>query len=794
MTIRGLLVAAEEYDTLSGLPTLDGTVQRALDFRTWLVDTKGADPEDVILCSSPRHPISRFDATRQGVVDAILHLLTVGKDETRELFVFQTGHGFRHQDGVATEPVDVLVGAEYQPMRGGEGCLKVPQLRTFLARALGPGVHVWFIDACRVDSDFDVPDLVLPGGVVSVLGEADTNWVFDTTSGAAARSESVFVPLLISGLAGEGRAKEFISGRYWVTFDRLVDTLQEAAKAEASEIDSRAGRNRPALLYSPTSVARVHCRVEVEDADATDNFVARVWGPPQNATIDFVGATTDIEVLPGDYSSGVAFENFDIERVSPTGNTVEIYEPIVLRFRKGEAPSPPAELTFAVEDNADVSFQIAGPTGTVVADVPAGRSVPLSPGKYDVSLIHSGYQVGTAALALESGAHVEPSVDRITNPSPAFLAVRRRVALPNTSFAVDLDQLMAQPGDKPDAMVDPDPALVLTTLGAAAVCDVAPYTELIAALPTFEDVQPGGAAFFVLDTPAGGGEVEAGGVRATLDPVADLDPIACAILPASLGPQLITIRHPALGEMLLSTIALANRATMIIIARGNGPLAIRQHALPIGHLAEELYDGGDIPMSQYGLLHAITFANRVQAVYEGAGTQQVSGSRAFDKRDEVFARAVIQGRWPDPITPLMAAFDTVRRGFLPRSPALLRQTANRLRQEFGNIADLDVLSAINEDGPLQLDHYPLLQYALAAATGITPSLELNRHMFSLVHDSPWVQFQRARVGLPQYTTNWAQTPAATADLADEIAKLADLRDRGVLTDEEFQAQKKSLGT
>jgi hypothetical protein len=40
-----------------------------------------------------------------------------------------------------------------------------------------------------------------------------------------------------------------------------------------------------------------------------------------------------------------------------------------------------------------------------------------------------------------------------------------------------------------------------------------------------------------------------------------------------------------------------------------------------------------------------------------------------------------------------------------------------------------------------------------------------------------------------------QTPAPSVDVADELAKLADLKDRGVLSDAEFASQKaKLLGT
>lgn len=48
-------------------------------------------------------------------------------------------------------------------------------------------------------------------------------------------------------------------------------------------------------------------------------------------------------------------------------------------------------------------------------------------------------------------------------------------------------------------------------------------------------------------------------------------------------------------------------------------------------------------------------------------------------------------------------------------------------------------------------------------------------------------------GLPR-GAQAAAAPAASApvDLVDRVAKLADLRDRGALTEDEFQAQKKRI--
>jgi len=276
-------------------------------------------------------------------------------------------------------------------------------------------------------------------------------------------------------------------------------------------------------------------------------------------------------------------------RAVDTGDPVVIYEPMTIRFRRRAGPTSPAQVTFDVRRDADVSLLIAGPTGAVLGEVPAGETIPVPPGSYEVSLLERGDTIGQRTLALGPGIHSHPRVDWFRTASPVVRAVQTYATHPDFSFAVDLDKVMPQPGSGAAALVDPDPALILSILGAAAVCDVAPYTDLIADLPTFGSFRPGTSALFVLATPALDGEISVGGSKVSLDPVTHLDDIATAVLPVPAGSHLVSIRHRSLGEVLLSTIAFANRATMIVLARGGTQFAIRQYALPIGHLANELY-------------------------------------------------------------------------------------------------------------------------------------------------------------------------------------------------------------
>ena len=750
MTVRGLLIAVEEYDQDSGLARLPGTVQRALDFRTWLIGVKGAAPDDVLLCSSPRCAESAFGASDVEVLKAIKHLIDVGQDKTTELFVFHTGHGFQWSYNQWSDPDAVIVGETYQRGIGGRGCLRVPQLRTFLAHMLGGETHVWFVDACRVDSPEPVGDLNMPEGEAARLGTPDTNWIFASPGGAAARSNSAFVPALLAGLRGEGQTVTWIDTGYFVTFDRLSRRLESVLASESGEIDAHP-KHEPTPLCPVADVPTVTCDIEVEDADPEDQFVVRLHGAPGQHTVPFKGGQTTVAVRPGSYGPSVSYGTSDVVRVAPLGNMIEIYEPITLRFRKGGPALPSARVTFDLDLgpdpdlhptlSRDVSIRIAAPSGDVLGEVGAGHSMSVAAGSYDVSLLERGTPIGSTWCTLEPGGHMRPSLATFIQPSAAFCDVQSFTTPGPFMFALDLDKVMPQPGSEPDLLVDPDPALVLTVLGAASICDAAPYRDLIEGLPNLDDAGPGTSAIYVLDTPADGGDVEIAGIRAPLEPVAHLESIACAVVPVAPGPVLVGINHPELGPLLLSSFALANRATLIVLARDEGRLSIRVHVLPIGHLAGELYPRGAIPLAQFGLLHALRFADRVQRQYGRRGLEVAP--EGGDGRDGMFLKALTNGVWPDPITPIMTVFAAIRSGALRDGARAMRRRVRQLRARFGDLPDLAVLEALVGGERRPLGGRPVLLDALLAANDVATSVGDDPGEYALAYDTPWVMYRRA---------------------------------------------------
>ena len=72
--------------------------------------------------------------------------------------------------------------------------------------------------------------------------------------------------------------------------------------------------------------------------------------------------------------------------------------------------------------------------------------------------------------------------------------------------------------------------------------------------------------------------------------------------------------------------------------------------------------------------------------------------------------------------------------------------------------------------------------------------EARRQQVEAMKASAAAQVEGAAAIQDMIAKRFPQTPGATSggDVADELTKLADLRDRGVLTDEEFEAQKAKL--
>ena len=141
-----------------------------------------------------------------------------------------------------------------EPSTSGPACLRFQEIKERLRLAVGPGKHFYFIDACRNPMNAtDIRPTILD--VVwgrSRRGNATTYVFFSTAPGDVAKVESGFGPVLLGGLRGTGRAKAWVGGKMYVTFESLRSYLQrrlgksdlERAKQRRREDDEHERHDR----------------------------------------------------------------------------------------------------------------------------------------------------------------------------------------------------------------------------------------------------------------------------------------------------------------------------------------------------------------------------------------------------------------------------------------------------------------------------------------------------------------------------------------------------------------------
>src|SRR5262249_47070237 len=89
-------------------------------------------------------------ATRDEIKDAIIALDAAGKDNTPELYVFFSGHGFFYTDTGGRVTANVLVAADFRNRaHSGDKCVNIDELRKELRLCMGKGDHFYFIAPCR---------------------------------------------------------------------------------------------------------------------------------------------------------------------------------------------------------------------------------------------------------------------------------------------------------------------------------------------------------------------------------------------------------------------------------------------------------------------------------------------------------------------------------------------------------------------------------------------------------------------------------------------------------------------
>ena len=694
-----LVVAVESYGPAAGLARLDHTVDRAYEFVEWLLKVRGADPRDVFLCTSPEpaalppeiRGVNLFGAHRDAIRSAVKQLGSESHDAGGDVFLLFSGHGARSHGS------DVLMASNYEN-GDGNNCIPLDQIQRWLPPATGPGTHYWFVEACRTGVDFPITSLALPN-LTSDKGWATCNELFATAADKAARAQSKFPQSLLGSLRGNGPAKAWLEGSYWVTFPVVADVVGDAVRSDGMEVDPHPDATLGRILEL-TDVPEVTVTIDVRGAVEGEEYrlVLSADRPAVEGWITW--PERQVNVPPGRYYASLYRGRQKVSAISPPHNSpVPIYEATRLEFDR----NPPAEDTGA-------KFMVTG------SSAPVAKSL-VSQGAKKRWL---GVGEATEFLAGWQGPFTAQLFDRDEPVGKAEYAGQGDVSIDSLfGDPIHLSDLSRRAPT--EAVVDPDPASKLALAAAAAIGDNAPYTAAIAPFEKFDNLTATEADVYVI-TPSGGGAMTVhsgiavfGALRSAELTLTKNAGLAFCYGTAPVEPDMahrVNLQVPG-ADMTISTVALAGRVTVIVVqpeqnvsARMSG-WRILQFALQPGHLSS--FDSS-------ALLPAVRFSALVQRRI-GQGRPAMAANP--DPEHVRLWAQVLEGRWPDPMTMLIAAYELVRRGALAGDGRSAFFGLLRALRAYGTAfdADLAVLEAVADRREPQPSSEPLTIDGVVAAGG-----------------------------------------------------------------------------
>jgi hypothetical protein len=746
--VFALLIGAEKYEPQSELPQLTGTIQHIKDFYDWLVQVRNAAADDVFVCSSP--PIEEYGgrrASRDDIRMAAAALVDRGQSKGGDVFILLSGHGFRSTKADAVE--DVFIGADYAPGDGGK-CFRLVELRAYLAKGMGPGTHFWFVDSCRLSLDIKPGDLS-PVARNASIGEPVRHSLYSAAPGQAAWSDSHFTTALKSGLHGEGRAKEWIEGHYWVTAPRVVKTVEAAVQVQGIEVDFELGEPVGRILMIDPEPTPVNVTIEVGGADQGDRFrLLLSGGDRQLQMFRFTWPANRLAVPPGEYQVNLEFEEDLFRSVHPpAGTKADMYEPTTVVFDKTSPAEKAIPATVRVDDppSSNLNTRIDGR----MADTNQG--VQITPGEHvRVELMDLDEPVGGRTVSVAGPPPLHLSLGDLILPRPL-----RRSLLDYVGHSDGLDaglhfsDFFEQRG--PDSGVaDTDPSTLLTLMGTAAICDMKPYRPLIRPFKTFDDLGKGNSGIYILVSGGlGTATVHSDQMQAELGEVPGIPEITHASFVVMPGHHRVRITLPGITDTVMTTVALANRVTLLVVSTGNGATQLFQFALPVGHLHDLRSRAGGLPLADFGLPRAARFGALVQRRF-GEGRPVLDGNP--HPTHASLWRELTSGHWHDPLTVLVTAYELIRQGASAQTDHrrtelehLTRLIADEAR--YGAPDDAAVLQSLlvgerphTTDAPLVLDGL----LAANAGTGDIPD------QMVLSYQGPWTRWRAWTPPPPQVRT------------------------------------------
>jgi hypothetical protein len=750
-----VIVAIQDYPSIfTGLAKkLADANAAAMQFRDWVIAVKSVPPANIIACAGEGCGWRTTGTSRKDIVNAFTQFVTTARvnGNVDELYVFFSGHGIAFSVDPYEPPIDVLIGSDFtEPSTSGSACLRFQEIKESLRVAVGPGKHFYFIDACRNPMS---ASSIRPA-VLDVVwgnlkrGNATTYVFFSTAPGDVAKVNSGFGTALLGGLKGSGRAKTWVGGRMYVTFESLRSHLQRTLGKNDLDPEKRgpADGNIVELVPIPTS----NCDVEVIDGGAKDQFTLKVADVRrvERAPIMFEGPRKSVPLEPEDYLLNLttATGNVVVQIDPPVDMAgVDLYEDRRVRFQKQlpVPPAPPMPLT-----PSDARVRIFGALGLELSlrQIASGDTTTmtmgadelltgLEPGLYKAHVKDGNFKLASRRFKLSPGATLNldftPEVSR-----GAHLSLSK--AVPIRGPLVDFSETL-------NSVPDWNLSLWLAVIGGSRIL-AAPdtFSKLKSLqLETFTDARPGKSVLYVLAGELQGEAVPAcaPGTRPEwrlMRAVPAVDGLFEMKLEFEPGPLLVTYAKNEKETKTILVYGLPNRATLLTFAdHERAGRQIQQFILPIhslnNYISRPELEYLEVNNRRLRLVRYMSTAQRLfslQSPIEGH-TYQGTDQYWFD---------LLHHKWLDPVMALIACYEVIRRGSAEQQKPLMQEVLANMRKYFPGFGDTEVIAMLLNE-PFSPPRNPPLLLDGLIAIGEKDTLPLPAD--KLVFDSIWTMWKNA---------------------------------------------------
>lgn len=330
-------------------------------------------------------------------------------------------------------------------------------------------------------------------------------------------------------------------------------------------------------------------------------------------------------------------------------------------------------------------------TGEVLKGA-GGLESEAAPGEYVVRVIERGVTVSRRDLTLKAGEELE--LDLLAR---AHDRIRDTIIKAVGADTVEGASVFSEHALGP--LANDDLALWLSLFGASRIVGMpGEFSKLVRLkLETFDDVKEGESVVYLLagfeksEGPFGAG-LSSGPhvVWDTPREVEGLFKIYERRFEAERGAHLLSLKLPGQPPATFAVHCLPNRATLAAVAEDKeGRLTFHQYLLPMRHLFEHLG-----PTVQGYAGRNMLGVVRTMALAQSQFARKRSVQKLLKETDEESWDDLVNHRWLDPLTALVAAYDIIRHGTIEQGKKLLGLMNSTLRKDFEGMGDVEAIAKL----------------------------------------------------------------------------------------------------